>query len=209
MYAGVDGCRKGWVALLLPEQRLIEGCTTFEDVLSQLPPGTTVGVDMPIGPPERGERRCDLAAKAALGRFGSSLFMTPTRAALECPTQAEASRVNRTLGGKGVSAQAFALRGKIAEVDAADRAGVIEVHPELTFRVLGSPRFGKKSWAGLRERLAILREQGLDPMRWESTGWAAADDTLDAAAAALSAQRYAHGRARPFPQDGDDPRIWA
>jgi len=209
MYAGVDGCRKGWVALLLPEQRLIEGCTTFAEVLGRLPAGTAVGVDMPIRPPEHGERACDIAARVALGPFRSSLFMTPTRAALECPTQAQASRINRNLGGKGVSAQAFALRAKIAEVAAARRDGVIEVHPELTFRILGPVTFPKKSWAGMRERLAVLQKSGLDPLRWESTGWAAADDTLDAAAAALSAQRYAQGRARPFPGDGRGPRIWA
>lgn len=212
MYAGVDGCAKGWVALILPEQRLVENCRTFDALLAELAAQgvTTVGVDMPIGPPEYGERQCDLAAKAFLGAKAASVFMTPTRAALQCLTQAEATAVNRAHGGKGVSAQAFALRGKIREVaESPTKLTVVEVHPELCFRLLGEPRYSKKSWAGVRERLAILQAHGLDPLGWESTGWAATDDTLDAAAAALSARRYASGKARVFPDVGEGPRIWA
>lgn len=204
--------RQGWVALILPEQRLLEGHTTFGALVAELVAHgvTTVGVDMPIGAPEYGERRCDVAAKAFLGAKAASLFITPTRAALECDTHAEATAVNRAHGGKGVSAQAFALRTKIREVAETPTAlTLIEVHPELTFRLLGEPRYSKKSWAGVRERIAILRACGLDPMGWESTGWAATDDTLDAAAAALSARRYATDQARAFPDDGGGPRIWA
>lgn len=212
MHAGVDGCRQGWVAMVLPQERLIEGFTGFAGLLQHLVDlgVTTVGVDMPLDPPERGERGCDLAAREFLAERRASLFMTPTKAALQCTTQAEASVVNREHGGKGVSAQAFALRGKILEVAAAPRiATVVEVHPELTFRLLGHPQFGKKSWAGMRERVTILEANGLHPLGWHSGGWAAADDTLDAAAAAVSARRYATGEVRSFPSSGDRPRIWA
>ncbi len=211
MYAGVDGCTKGWVGVVLPEQRLVERCTSFADMAGQLADlgVTTIGVDMPIGPPQTGERECDLAVKAALGPKSASLFMTPTVAALACETQAEATRVNRQHGGAGVSAQAFSLRHKIHEVEQADLDGVIEVHPELTFHVLGRARFGKRTWAGVRERLAILQAQGLDPWAWESAGWAAVDDTLDAAAAAITAMRYGEGRAVAYPAHRKGPCIWA
>ena len=212
MYAGVDGCRQGWVALVLPAEDLVEGFTRFSDLAEHLVAlgVEVVGVDMPIGPPLHGERECDLAARAFLGPRRSSLFMTPTAAALAAPTQGQATAINREHGGKGVSAQAFALRSKIQEVaQAKTTATVIEVHPELTFRVLGAPRFSKKSWAGVRERLAILESEGLHPLDWVSAGWATTDDTLDAAAAALSAGRFALGRARPFPRSADRARIWA
>ena len=170
---------------------------------------TTVGVDMPLSCPEYGERSCDLAVKKALGPFGSSLFVTPTCAALACSTQREASAVNRGRGGKGVSAQAFALRSKIAEVAATPTsAALVEVHPELSFHLLGPVQHGKRTWAGVRERVAVLEAQGLHPMEWETGGWAAADDTLDAAVAAVSAHRYARGRALGFGPD-EGPRIWA
>lgn len=212
MYAGVDGCRQGWVALVLPGENLVEGFTRFGDLVEHLESMgvEVVGVDMPIRPPMRGERECDLAARGFLGPRRSSLFMTPTAAALAAPTQAQATRINREHGGKGVSAQAFALRSKIQQVAQADTtATVIEVHPELTFRVLGAPQFSKKSWAGVRERLAILELEGLHPLEWDSLGWATTDDTLDAAAAALSARRFAQGRARAFPEAEDPARIWA
>jgi predicted RNase H-like nuclease len=211
MYAGVDGCRKGWVALVLPEQRLVEGCTSFVDLVARLTElgVTVIGVDMPIGPPEHGARECDVAVRTALGSKRSSLFMTPTRAALGAPTQAEATRINRELGGAGVSAQAFALRHKIREVDEVAVPGLIEVHPELTFHLLGSPRFSKRTWAGVRERVTILRAFGLDPWAWDSQGWAAVDDTLDAAAAAITAMRYGEDRAIAYPADRTGPCIWA
>ena len=208
MYAGVDGCAKGWVGVVLPDQVLVEGFASFADLAAHLRElgVATIGVDMPIDPPAFGERECDKAVKKELGPKGASLFITPTRAALACTTQAEASVVNKQHGGKGVSAQAFSLRHKIAEVEAAGTEGVIEVHPELTFHLLGAPQFPKRSWAGLRERVTILQSHGLDPWQWESSGWAAADDTLDAAAAALTALRHASGEATSF---GSGPHIWA
>jgi predicted RNase H-like nuclease len=141
MYAGVDGCAKGWVAFVVPTQRLVEGFPSFADLAGHLRElgVTTIGVDMPIEPPETGARECDLAVKKALGPKASSLFITPTRAALACATQAEATVVNKEHGGAGVSAQAFALRHKIREVEQAGVDGVIEVHPELTFHLLGAP----------------------------------------------------------------------
>lgn len=212
MYAGVDGCREGWVAFVLPEERVVEGHTAFaaltED-LAALGVGV-IGVDMPLSAQERGQRACDLAVKQALGPFGSSLFITPTRAALAAPTQSEATRINRALEGTGVSAQAFALRHKIAEVAAAPRpVPLIEVHPELTFHLLGPVTHRKRSWAGLRERIEVLERHGLHPDAWDCGNWASADDTLDAAAAALSAARYANGRAHHFPDHDGDSGIWA
>ena len=186
MYAGVDGCAKGWVAFVVPTQRLVEGFPSFADLAGHLRElgVTTIGVDMPIEPPETGARECDLAVKKALGPKASSLFITPTRAALACATQAEATVVNKEHGGAGVSAQAFALRHKIREVEQAGVGGLIEVHPELTFHLLGAPRFPKRSWAGV-------------------------DDTLDAAAAALTAARHADGTAIRFPARRRGPAIWA
>lgn len=212
VYAGVDGCPKGWVALVLPDEELVEGHTTFAGLLEDLVARgvTTVGVDMPMDPPDHGERACDLEARVLLGSKRSSLFMTPTRAALECETQAQASEVNRAHGGKGVSAQAFNLGRKIRELaEAPAIAELIEVHPELVFHLLGAPGHSKKTWAGVQERIAILEANGLHPLRWKSIGWGSTDDTLDAAAAALGAQRYGEGRARRVPETGAGPFIWA
>ena len=212
MYAGVDGCAKGWVALVLPDEELVEGHTTFAGLVEELVARgvTTVGVDMPMDPPERGERECDLAVRELLGSKRSSLFITPTKAALAAETQAEATEANRARGGKGVSAQAYNLRGKIAEVAAAPKVvEVFEVHPELVFHLLGKTRYSKKTFAGVQERIAVLKAHGLDPMAWQSSGWGATDDTLDAAIAAVTARRFAEGLARRIPEKGAGPFIWA
>lgn len=207
MYAGIDGCREGWVAFVLPEERVIEGCRTFAEVLAAIGPVQVAGVDMPLWAPEHGQREAELQARTALGPHRASLFITPTRAALAAHTQAQASEINRRHGGTGVSAQSFSLRTKIAEVAATSTdLEIIEVHPELTFHLLGPVAHRKRSWAGIRERVAVLESQGLRPQRWRCGNWAAADDTLDAAAAALSARRYARGEAERFGSfEGDQP----
>jgi hypothetical protein len=61
----------------------------------------------------------------------------------------------------------------------------------------------------VRERVRILQAHGLDPWAWESTGWAGVDDTLDAAAAALTAARHGDGTAIRFPAELPGPAIWA
>jgi predicted RNase H-like nuclease len=208
MYAGVDGCREGWVAVVLPQERVIEGFTHFRPLADHLVQSgvEVIGVDMPLSAPVTGQRACDLLARQALGPFRSSLFITPTAAALAAPTQQEATRINRARGGTGVSSQSFSLRHKVAEVSAHE-GPLIEVHPELSFHLLGPVEFRKRSWAGLRERVDVLQRLGLHPLQWECGGWAAADDTLDAAVAAVSARRYARGEAEGF---GDhEGMIWA
>lgn len=207
MYAGIDGCREGWVAFVLPEERVIEGCRTFAEVLDATGHLHVAGVDMPLWTPENGQRQAEIQARAALGPHRASLFITPTKAALGARTQAQASEINRRHGGTGVSAQSFSLRSKIAEVAATSTSiELIEVHPELTFHLLGPVAHRKRTWAGIRERVAVLEAHGLHPQRWQCGDWAAADDTLDAAAAALSARRYARGEAERFGSfEGDQP----
>ena len=206
--AGVDGCREGWVGFVLPDEQVIEGCRTFDELLAHMGPVDVIGVDMPLFAPETGVRYAEAEVIEALGPFRSSLFVTPTREALTAATQREATEINRRNGGAGVSAQAFALRHKIAEVRAV-RAPLIEVHPELTFRLLGPVEHRKRSWAGIRERVAVLQAHGLHPDDWDCGNWASADDTLDAAAAALSARRYVRGEARRFGSADLDPGIFA
>lgn len=209
MYAGVDGCREGWVAFVLPDERVIEGCRSFAEVLAAIGPVDVAGVDMPLWVPEYGQRNAELQVRDALGSHRSSLFITPTRAALAAATQSSASEINRRHGGTGVSAQSFALRTKIAEVASTPSdITLLEVHPELTFHVLGPVTHRKRSWAGIRERVAVLEAHGLHPAQWRCGNWAAADDTLDAAAAALSARRYALGEAVSFGSfEGDRPIV--
>jgi predicted RNase H-like nuclease len=104
-------------------------------------------------------------------------------------------------------------------VDALVRAGedrVLEVHPELTFTAMTGrpPVHGKKTWAGQRERLGLLADQGLRLDELAGDPGRAAPDVVDAAAVAWTARRRQAGTARPVPDPpervaGRDWAIWA
>ncbi|OMH34285.1 DUF429 domain-containing protein [Tersicoccus sp. Bi-70] len=208
--AGLDGCRGGWVLavvearrreLRLRELRVIRALTDLDRAGRM----ACIGIDIPMGLPERGTRDADREAKAALGERRSSVFWTPTRAALAEPTRAAADVVNRAHDAGGLSAQSFGLFAKIREADAwvrTSRDRVVEVHPEVSFtKLLGHPaRFGKKTTAGIFERMEALQAVGLDPLAARELD-CAPDDALDAVVAAWSAWRAAEGTAQAYPRE--------
>ena len=174
-------------------------------VLETYEEAAAIGVDIPIGLPEAGHRACDLAARIFVGARRASVFLTPTRSLLRQPFSS----------GLGVTAQAYALRERILEVDAvpASARRLLEVHPEVSFAAIGSAplRDYKKSWAGMWHRIGLLKAAGIElPAEVGGAGRAGPDDLLDAAAVAWTATRYARGEARRLPEgtSGDEPVIW-
>ena len=204
LVAGVDGFRRGWVAVALDPSGDVEVSThaTFDEVLASR--AGVIAVDIPIDPPGLGSRPTDAAARALVGGArASSVFPTPPRAALEARTFAEACEVARTVTGKGISQQAFALGRKILEVQAhADRdERVIEIHPEVSFcELAGGPLPESKHTAeGLARRRRLLAEAGIElPAAVPGVPEA---DLLDAAAGAWTAARYAAGTAETVPPE--------
>lgn len=190
MIAGVDGCKRGWVAVVgeAPELRVYE---SFAGLLEAWP-DATIAVDMPIGLPDRitgGGRSPEKQVRAMLGPRQSSVFAMPARAAVELgaqitgrvdddyPLHRKASALAKTLSEppKGVSIQGFYLFPKILEIDAllkgapTLRTRVKESHPEVAFTVLNSgvpmamPKKikGRVHEAGMDERRALLARYGL------------------------------------------------
>lgn len=221
---GVDGCPGGWVGVVLGDQGVIGAVhgATLAELAAQVPDADGFGVDIPIGLPVGGQRRADVAARRLLGARRSSVFATPVREALLAPTAQEANTVSRRLTGHGLSRQAYALAPKILEADdwvAHAGVPVWEVHPEVSFAVLlGHPaRAAKKTWSGLRERLAVLHRAGVELADMEGVGpRAGVDDVVDAAAAAWSTGRLVRGDGISLPDPPDiDPvtgravAIWA
>ena len=197
--AGIDGCPKGWIAIVLNEGRFAraEFASTFAELLSHLAGAQVIAVDIPIGLPVGSEpRAADVEARKLLGRRGSSVFATPPRVVLEAPTYAEANALSRERFGRGISAQSYALRKKILEVDAwaATDERIYEVHPEVCFTAMnGEPlAYPKKSWHGQATRLRLLANSGITiPDDLGDVGKIPPDDIIDAAAAAWSASRIA------------------
>jgi predicted RNase H-like nuclease len=208
---GADVCRAGWVGIVLDGARVRAYCAgTIRELVDAAGHDgelDVVGIDIPIGLPDRGRRQADVLARRWVGpRRAASVFLTPVRSALVAADHAEAVRVNRALAGEGVSAQAYGLRDRILEVDdwlAHAPVRVVEVHPEVSFAAMaGAPLAeGKKSWAGAQRRRALLAGHGVEvPADLGPAGaLAAVDDVLDAAAAAWSARRVATGSARLLP----------
>jgi predicted RNase H-like nuclease len=177
---GVDGCSAGWIAVVRSDGSLAWGVyDSLAEVVVDTDPDRLL-LDIPIGLPSAGRRRCDEAAKERLGSRGSTVFYTPARPVLAAGSHTEASETNREATGYGLSIQAWHLVPKIRAVDAflrdrpelvgvagpaddrrrdAESAVVRESHPELCFTELngGAPvRAPKSSEAGRDRRLALL-----------------------------------------------------
>jgi predicted RNase H-like nuclease len=201
---GVDACAGGWVAVTLPSSATANPSASAKLSVAMVPTldalslAGVVGIDMPLGLLADGWREADALARRALGRRGVTVFAIPPRPVWQQPTYAEANRACRELTGKGLSAQAWGLRGKLLEADAYRRkspAQLYEVHPELAFAALaGAPiAASKHTPAGLAARRQLLARAGLTlPAK---VAGAAENDLLDAAAVAWSARRIAAGQA--------------
>jgi predicted RNase H-like nuclease len=217
---GVDGCAGGWIAVSLIDGRF-EGAAFFEDLTTLLThhaAASFIAVDIPIGPPVGRARRADTEARDFLGAGASSVFPTMPREVAERADYAEANALMRSLTGKGLSKQSFALRDKILE--AAEAAAwdprLFEVHPEVSFRAMaGAPLARrKKTWAGFHARKTLLASEGIElPAHFSSSADdVGLDDVLDAAAAGWTAHRRRRCLAQTLPPlavgGPDEPRIW-
>lgn len=225
--AGLDGCRGGWLAVLVDTSgqmpaRLVFRAL-FEEVLELPEAPAVIAVDMPIGLPERSlgrGRPCEVAVRALLGERQSSVFSIPSRAAVmeEDYARACAMALATSDPPRKVSKQAFGLFRKIREIDAALaarpelRKRVFEVHPEVSFRAMNGGRpaalpkkiKGRPNPPGLAERRDLLFRAGmpsdiLDTPR--PPGGGGRDDLLDACAAAWTAMRILTGAAECHPAE--------
>lgn len=205
--AGVDGCRAGWVAfkIELPLRKASVEVIDLAALLRSRPPDLAyLAIDIPIGLLD-GSRACDKAARKLLGQpRGTSVFAAPCRrAALATTNHADASATNLRITGRGLSRQAWGIVFKIRQVDDAItpecQQWAFEVHPEVCFWALAGGRpmvHRKKTDAGLRERLVLLRCVFPDIERHleQRPSGVGKDDLLDAAVAAWTAIRLYEGK---------------
>lgn len=156
LVAGLDGCRGGWVAVL------IDGDTTsaraeriglIGELFERTNTPQIVAVDMPIGLPERtghGGRAPERLVRPNLGKRQSSVFSISSRSAVYlgvneeipeseryrlCCEKARATSDTR----RAVAKQGYHIFPKIVEIDTILRTQdnlvtrVHECHPEVTF----------------------------------------------------------------------------
>jgi predicted RNase H-like nuclease len=218
---GVDGCKRGWVAVSLEVPGAAAGrfgpvrvdpVRVHESLAGVLDEGQgargakgagadVVGIDMPLGLLESGWREADREARGLLGPRRSSVFSIPPRSVWAQASYQAANQRCRELTGQGFSIQAWGLRAKLLEADRYRLTcghPLYEVHPELAFGAMaGTPLVHSKHTAAGRDlRRELLSRAGIVvPL----VPRAPVTDTLDAAAVAWSAWRIATGQAVVIP----------
>ncbi|MBX9736284.1 MAG: DUF429 domain-containing protein [Phycisphaerales bacterium] len=222
---GIDGCPSGWVCCEMevgaPQRASARVCATFAEVLEAFADASVLGVDIPIGLPdagERGGREVDRVARSMLGPArASSVFSAPVRAVLGATSYAHARELSVASSASGISlsVQAFNIVAKIREVDelisVAAQGRVVEVHPELCFAQMNGGdglEPSKQTPEGRELRAQLLAAQGFTTVatviRSVPRGQAAIDDVLDSMAACWTAGRVATGVAKRLPE-GEPP----
>ena len=208
--AGIDGCKSGWVMVRRDAEgrfhapRVVEG-------LDDLAPDDMKLIDIPIGLPESGRRRCDVEARARLGPRSNSVFTGVRRPLLSMKSGEEANAWGKE-NGEGVSSQLWSILKKVREVDEwitpKRNTTLREGHPELSFLAAARQPMShhKRTSAGLAERLEALRdfvcpEKSLALMAKADGPHVAPDDILDALALCRSAARVVLGCHEQVPAD--------
>lgn len=216
--AGVDGCKTGWFRVCREYDTGELRFDVMHDALAivENPPYPhIVSIDVPIGLPDAGSRACDLQARACIGDRRSSVFPSPIRPAIAAASYEQASVITRSVDGRGVSQQAWAIFPKIKEVDDTIRQDLslrdvfYEVHPEVSFWAWGEKTpiaHAKKQGEGRKERQRLIEA-------WLGVGVCeqargsylknqlADDDILDAFAALWTAGRIYRSTAETLPRD--------
>ena len=215
--AGLDGCRGAWAGVLLNRddgRHRAARFATVADCLDAPEAPAFVGIDIPIGLPDRvegGGRVADRAARAWLGSGRASVFPMPPRAAVYAPDYETAKALSRAASDPpfAPSIQGWNIFRGVREVDGLLRARpdlgarLYEVHPEIAFRRLNGDRAlaaPKKKPEGQAARRALLHDAGLaEALIAGRPAGIGADDHLDALAALVVARDIAGGRAVPLP----------
>jgi predicted RNase H-like nuclease len=173
VYIGIDGCKAGWIAVLLSAdaQCQVKLYASIYELWEELRAARLLLIDMPIGlpPAECPIRQCDRDARRMLKpRRASAVFPAPIRAVLQAGSYEEANMRSKQLASRGLSKQTWHLVKKIRELDLllqsdpTARGKLVEAHPELSFAVLsdsGQPMLhNKKTKLGFDERIGHLQK---------------------------------------------------
>lgn len=215
MLAGADGYRKRWILALADEDGTtrLELVDSFADIARRSGLQLVV-IDVPIGLPEHGARRCDPLARAMIGPRRNSVFPAPIRPMLGAATYEEACERRVRVEAKGCSKQLYAILPLIESVDELMSSQlqncIREGHPEVSFAALaGQPmRAHKSKPEGQTQRRELLQDEfpDLEESIARFRRPDAITDILDAYVLLWSAQRIARGGGRSLPPEPEYDR---
>lgn len=168
-YAGIDGCKYGWILMKSNKDKIEYGgiFTSIQILLETHQDLDRILIDMPLGLSAKGKvRTLESFMKKELKTRHSTVFNAPCRESLSAKNHRDASQINKEIEGKGISIQTFFISNKIAEVDNLIKKNkdlknkIIESHPEICFKYLNEGiivKSKKSSLEGIKERLNILQ----------------------------------------------------
>ena len=160
--AGLDGCRRGWIAVIAASnhaQARVRFAKSVLDVVDAPEAPGVIALDIPIGLPDwarygqlwlDGGRTPERLVRPLLGARQSSVFSIPSRPAVYAASDETVSEPDRfrhacaiaratSADGKAVAKQGFQIFRRIIEIDCVLRgrpeltARVFECHPEVSF----------------------------------------------------------------------------
>ena len=218
IYYGIDGCKNGWVAARLEDNRLsIEFYENISKFIQSNPNADEYLIDMAIGfPSGKEQKRPDKAARKILGKRGVTIFSVPCRQVVELGDSKESvtqnrdylKKLNSERLGVSLSQQTLAIIPKMAELDRFLQENpeyknkICESHPEVCFARLnedGAIKVKKSSRKGISLRMKALKKHlelgALDDIKaLTKKGNCKPDDILDAVCLAVTARFKAEGK---------------
>ena len=213
---GIDWMKPYWLAAELREGKLsVKKLSHISEINRYYLETDAVLIDIPIGLPESAEEavlRPDRAARAFLStERKSSVFSTPCRQAIGVEQYALASAENVRILGRKLTSQSYAFSKNIRQVDMFLEENpqwcnkLWESHPEVAFQILNGGKgltYSKHTEEGIRQRIAILRSCGADPVPLFA-GFTAKqyEDVLDAVCLAVSAKTGWENRFWSIPEN--------
>ncbi len=217
--AGVDGCPGGWLCVSLDTTSNRFEVNIFRmatELLAHDPFIEIMAVDMPIGLPASGRRRCDEEARTLLQNRHPCVQNAPIRPALYAPSRLAASAITQSRADREVGAHEWSLYPKIINLDLAitplHQRWCFEIHPEVSFYAWNNNTplpdakntdAGRQSredliaqmWPNARPTVVNSLEQRNDVNGHDYEG----DDINDAFAALWTAQRILNQQAQRIP----------
>jgi predicted RNase H-like nuclease len=151
-YIGIDGIKGGWVGVYIDETQALgfEKSQRLDDLIVE--PYIRAMIDIPIGLPDKGYRRCDIEAK---GLVGSRVFLGARWDVWSFETYKLANDYYWNNQEPGISIQLWSIREKLREANTVitpeRQKQVLETHPELIFWRLGGHRIIESSLMGLSD----------------------------------------------------------
>ena len=200
---GIDWMSPYWLAAeIWGEEISVRKLSNIAEINNYYLIADAVLIDIPVGIPENTEQNASRPDREARNYLPAdrkpTIFPVPCLQALHMESYADASAENERVLRKKLTSQSYAFSKMILQADnfLAENTywknRLVESHPEVAFQMLNGGvglLHSKHTEAGIRERVFILRQYGVDPVPlFAEFAPKQYEDVLDALCLAVSAK---------------------